>query len=109
MSDAIALEVYAGRDRDITYAVTLWGVELDITDAVVTLNVKKSRDATSNVLTLVSPTNITITAPLVGTITYKFTDTMTDGLAGIYWCELVVVQTGGEEYKIAEGTLSILP
>ncbi len=109
MADFIAFEVYAGRDRNHALTIQSGGVALDITGATITLNIKKSRDATSNVLTLVTPTQITIDTPLTGLATVHFTDVTTDGLAGMYWIELIVITSALDELKLAEGTLNILP
>ena len=109
MADFIAFEVYAGRDRNHALTIQSGGVALDITGATITLNVKKSRDAKTNVLTLTSPVQITIDTPLDGLATIHFIDTLTDGLAGMYWIELIVVTAAADELKLAEGTLNILP
>lgn len=110
MADLIALEVYAGKDR--SHSLILLEEDdtaLNITDATITINVKKSRDAKTNVLTLVTPTQITIDDAAGGLATAVFTDVLTDGLVGIYWMELIVVTTGNDELKLFEGTLNILP
>ncbi len=109
MADHVAFEVYAGRDRNHVVTCNSGGVALDVTGATIVLNVKKTRDAVSNVLTLTNPVNIALTTPLLGIITLQFTDILTDGLAGMYWVELVVTTVALAELKLAEGTLNILP
>ena len=109
MADHVAFEVYAGRDRNHIVTCNSGGVALDVTGASIVFNVKKTRDASSNVLTMTNPTNIELTTPTSGIITLLFTDILTDGLAGMYWVELVVTTSGGVELKLAEGTLNILP
>ena len=109
MADFIAFEVYAGRDRNHSLVIQSGGVALDITGATITLNVKKSRSSKTNVFTMVTPTQITIDTPLSGLATAKFIDTLTDGLAGMYWIELVVTTAAADELKLAEGRLNILP
>ncbi len=109
MADFIALEVYAGRDRNHGLTLRSGGVSLDVSGGTVTINVKKTRDAKTNILTMVSPNEIRLDDAENGIATALFTDILTDGLAGQYWMELIVVTAAADELKLAEGTLNILP
>lgn len=109
MASIIAFEIYQGRDHTRRVTVSVGGSALDVTGATISLIVKRSRSDTTPLFTLTNPAEIDLVTPTSGIIDINFADTLTDGRAGLYVHEIVVVTAGGLEYKIAEGPLTILP
>lgn len=87
------------------------GAPVNLTGYSARMQVRHKFSSTTPVLSLVSPTDITLGGAL-GTIVAKATASMTQGLGikvGVYDLELVPPSGAGDAFRLVEGSVTITP
>ena len=103
-------ELVSGNDKNLNFSVLDQDdVVVDLTGATIAWSMSRTNKSKSELITLLSPADITITDPVNGKFTVTIKDTDSEALqGGDYYHEARVTSTAGLKTTVAYGTVELL-